>query len=514
MPILTRLVNQVLSKRLSAIDFFRKNPHMVQQRQFEYLVRTLSHTLYGKQYNVGREMTFLEFQKRLPVVTYDELSPFIERGRRGEPGVLWDTPVRWFAKSSGTTADKSKFIPVTSTYLHHCHFRGPKDVLALFTRNYPKSDIFSGKTLTLGGSHRLDMQEGSGAHSGDLSAIMIQNTPWYASFNRAPSLKVALTADFETKVRMICEETTRQNITSFAGVPSWNMVLLNEILKYTGKDNICEVWKNMELFIHGGVSFVPYREQYKRLIPSPDMKYMETYNASEGFFSIQDIPERDDMLLMLDYEIFYEFLPMEYLECPEKAVPLEDVQCGVNYAVIISSSAGLWRYMIGDTVIFTSTDPYRIKITGRTKHYINAFGEEVIVDNADRAIHEACRQTGAVIRDYTVAPVYMNEDAKGAHQWIIEFEKKPDNAERFNTVLDKTLQNVNSDYEAKRTRNTTLYPPQIIYAPQGLFYEWMKERGKLGGQNKIPRLANNRKYVDELLCIIERLGSDKQALKN
>lgn len=498
------LTNSILtafySRRLKAIDRFRRHPWEVQAEQFRLLMSYGAQTEYFKRYGMGAFASITDFQRCIPVVGYDELQHDIERVRQGEENLLWPGRTYWFAKSSGTTGDRSKYIPVTQESLKQCHFRGGKDVMAVFAYHNPDSKAFDGKSLTLGGSHRLDSM-GGGAQSGDLSAILIHNAPKWVNLVREPSMQIALIPDFEQKVEAICRRCSKQRITSFAGVPSWNLVLMNRMLEYTGENNLLEVWPDLSLFIHGGVSFAPYREQYKRLIPSGQMKYMETYNASEGFFALQDNLSTPDMLLMLDYGIFYEFLPIRDLDTPEKAVTLADVETGVNYAMIISTNGGLWRYMIGDTVEFTSLAPYKVRITGRTKSYINAFGEEIIIDNAERAVAAACAATGAKVLDYTAAPVFMEGKAKGGHEWFVEFGTMPSDVMLFVEVLDKTLQEVNSDYAAKRFRNTTLMPPQLVVARKGTFYRWMQEREKLGGQNKVPRLANDRRYIDELLKI-------------
>jgi hypothetical protein len=422
--------------------------------------------------------------------------------RDGEKDVLWPGEVKWFAKSSGTTSDKSKFIPVTREALEDCHLRGPKDVFAQYIKNYPDTKILKGKTLTLGGSHRIN-NFSNNSYYGDLSAIIIENVPFWTDFIRTPSTEIALIEEFDEKIEKIIETALDQNVTSFAGVPSWYLVLMKRVLEKTGKNNILEVWPNMEVFTHGGVNFEPYREQYKKLIPSEKMHYMETYNASEGFFGIQDNPHRDDMLLMLDYGVYYEFIPMKDWEKENpRVLTLEEVELDENYALVISTNAGLWRYIIGDTIKFTCKFPFKIKITGRTKHFINAFGEEVIIDNAERALQIACKHTGAIINEYTAGPVFMTEKSKGAHQWIIEFEKVPDDLDYFITTLDNSLKTLNSDYEAKRHKNLTLEKPHLNVAPKGTFYNWMKSRGKIGGQNKIPRLSNNRKYLDELVKML------------
>ena len=501
MPLLTQLVRLFFLRRLREIDRFRSHPAEVQQLQLQKLLRQASATAFGKEYRFDEIRDGRQFGERIPVTDYAAFGSYIDRIRRGENNVTWPTDIRWFAKSSGTTASKSKFIPVSREGLRNCHLRGPMDIVCMVADRYPESRVFSGKTLTLGGSHRLENTGGT-AQEGDLSAILIENTPRFGLRMRVPKPETALIADFERKVEAICRETVSQNVTSFAGVPSWNLVMLKKILEYTGKNNILEVWPNMELFAHGGMNFKPYREQYRQIIPSDRMKYIETYNASEGFFAIQDDPATDDMLLMLDYGVYYEFLPMQHLNDPSRAVPLEGVERGVNYALIISTCNGLWRYMIGDTVEFTSLAPYKIKITGRTRHFINAFGEEVIVDNAETALQAACEATGARIADYTAGPVYMTGQSKGSHQWIVEFSVPPADTERFADELDRALQQVNSDYEAKRFKDTTLLRPTLTVAPEGTFYRWMKERGKVGGQNKVPRLYNDRTYIDQLIRLL------------
>ncbi|MBQ4279502.1 MAG: GH3 auxin-responsive promoter family protein [Rikenellaceae bacterium] len=506
MSITAHLVNLFFTRRREAIDRFRRHPAEVQLAQLGHLLEEGARTRMGDEWGLGDIRTIEQFQARVPVTDYDRYSATIDRARRGEADILWPGSVRWFAKSSGTTGAKSKYIPVTDEGLKRCHFQGPRDVICLFADLYPDTRVFEGKTLTLGGSRRIE-REGETALTGDLSAILIENTPRWASLRRVPSVETALTPDFELKVRRICEETVAQNVASFAGVPSWNLVMLNKVLEYTGKQNLLEVWPNMELFIHGGMNFKPYREQYRRLIPSPDMKYMETYNASEGFFAIQDDPAADDMLLMLDYGVFYEFLPTDSLGNPSKAVPLEDVRTGVNYAMIISSVNGLWRYLIGDTVTFTSLTPYKIRITGRTKLYINAFGEEVIIENAESAVHAACGATGAEVAEYTAGPVYMGDRTKGAHEWIVEFARPPRDTARFADELDRALQRVNSDYEAKRFKDTTLMPPRLTVVPPGTFHRWMARHDKVGGQNKVPRLSNDRTYLDQLHALTDPAGN-------
>jgi len=502
MPLLNSIISWVNVKRLHQIDLFKKYPFDVQQEVFTNLLEQAAKTTWGIQYGYDSIYSIEEFQKRVPVSTYDDVKPYINRLREGEQNLLWPTEIKWFAKSSGTTSDKSKFIPVSNESLEDCHFRGGKDVIAFYKKERPESGVLKGKALTLGGSAEVN-NFSNNSYYGDLSAVLIENLPFWAQFIRTPAAEIALIPDFEEKLEKITRFTVNENVTSIAGVPSWNLILLRAVLDFTGKSNILEVWPNLELFTHGGISFTPYREQFKILIPSDKMNYLETYNASEGFFGIQDELGRDDMLLMLDLGIFYEFIPLNQLhDTNPKAITIGDVELGVNYALIISTNGGLWRYMIGDTVIFTSLYPHRIKISGRTKYYINAFGEEVIEDNAEKAMMKACHETGATIKEYTAGPHYMSSDSKGAHEWMIEFDTPPSNLEKFTRVLDLTLQEVNSDYEAKRYKNLTLEEPHIVSLESGTFYKWMQKRGKLGGQNKIPRLANNRKYLDELRDIL------------
>jgi len=499
MPLLTSIVKWLNFKRSTQIDLIRKYPQQVQEECFAELIQQSLDTEWGKKYKYASIEKIKDFQESVPLQLYEDIKPYVDRLRAGEQDLLWPGEIKWFAKSSGTTNDKSKFIPVSKDTLEKCHFKGGKDVLAIYTNNYPDSNIFSGKGLTLGGSHKIDNFNNQ-SYYGDLSAILIENLPFWTDFIRTPSQEVALLDKWEEKLEKIALETIRENVTSLAGVPSWNLVMIKYLLEYTGKSNLFEIWPNLELFIHGGVSFTPYRQQFKRVFPSEDFHYQETYNASEGFFAIQDDPNSDDMLLMLDYGIFYEFIPLADLENKNpKVLTISEVEKGVNYAIIISTNSGLWRYIIGDTIIFTSLFPHKIKISGRTKHFINAFGEEVIIDNAERAIKIACDKTNSIVSEYSAAPVYMKEDAKGAHEWIIEFAQEPQNMNEFVTLLDSTLMNINSDYEAKRYKNITLGIPIVHSAKPGTFLKWMEKRGKVGGQNKVPRLSNDRKYIEDIL---------------
>lgn len=465
------------------------------------LLRKASNTEVGKKYGFDSIMSVREFQERVPVQDYEGVRPMVERLRQGEKNLMWPGEIKWFAKSSGTTSTKSKFIPVTTDAMEECHFRGGKDVLAIFNHNYPDNDVFSGKCLTLGGSHQIN-NFSNDSYYGDLSAILIENMPFWTHFMRTPNQSIALMDEWEAKLEKITETTINENVTSLAGVPSWFLVLIKHVLANTGKKNLLEVWPNLELFIHGGINFTPYREQYKAIIPKEGMLYMETYNASEGFFAIQDDLTLNGMLLMLDYGVFYEFMPPDQVgkEHPT-LLTLDQVQLNTDYALVITTNGGLWRYLIGDTIRFVSLHPHRIIISGRTKLFINAFGEEVIIDNAERALQEACTATGAVVAEYTAAPMYMSAQDKGCHQWLIEFEKMPQDMERFVQSLDGTLQQVNSDYEAKRYKNLTLEKPLVTVARKGLFFDWLKSHNKLGGQNKVPRLANNRDIIDEMLAM-------------
>ncbi|MFP4019044.1 MAG: GH3 auxin-responsive promoter family protein [Bacteroidales bacterium] len=499
MQIINSLINWLNVKRIYQIELFKKHPGDVQQEQLFKITDKARDTEFGNNHGFRNIRSIKEFQANVPIHHYEDFKPYIDKSLRGENDIIWPGSIRWFAKSSGTTRDKSKFIPVSKDSLENCHFRGGKDTLALYFFNHPESKLFSGKGLTLGGSQQINKINNKSFY-GDLSAILIDNMPFWTYFVKTPSQDIALIAEWEEKLEKITSNTVMENITNINGVPSWMMVLIKHILNKTGADNILEIWPNLELFVHGGVSFQPYREQFKKLIPSNNMHYMEAYNASEGFFALQDSPERNDMLLMLDYGIFYEFIPMDEFDKENpKTLTIEEVETGKNYALVISTNGGLWRYLIGDTIRFTSLHPHRIKISGRTKHFINAFGEEIIIDNAENALDKACKETGALIKDYTAAPVYMDTQNKGKHEWLIEFEKEPSDIQQFTTILDKALQEINSDYEAKRYKDITLAPPQLDKARPGLFYDWMKKRGKLGGQNKVPRLSNNRKYIDELL---------------
>lgn len=499
MPFIPSVIKWINTKRLSQIDLFRKYPAESQQEVLMRLISGSRDTLWGREHGYSTVRTHEQFCRNVPVQTYEELIPWVERLRAGEKNVLWPGEVKWFAKSSGTTSTKSKFIPITRESLEYTHYRGAKDCLVLYTSLNPETRIFLGKGLTLGGSHQINSFSNNSLF-GDLSAILIENAPAYAELIRTPPARIALIEDFEQKMRMITEKTVEMNITSISGVPSWYLVLIRHILKTTGKSHLHEVWPGLEVFFHGGVSFAPYREQYRKLLPDPKMHFMETYNASEGFFAIQDDLTDASMLLMLDYGVYYEFIPADDLESGNtRTLTIGEVEKGVNYAMVISTDGGLWRYAIGDTVEFTGLFPHKIRITGRTKHFINAFGEEVIIDNAEKALEKACLGTKSHIIEYTAGPVYMGDESRGAHEWVIEFDREPDDPEHFTEILDTTLKTLNSDYEAKRYKDLTLARPVVRIVPAGTFYRWFRERDKLGGQNKMPRLSNGREFVESVL---------------
>jgi hypothetical protein len=499
-PIINSIASWVLKQRIHQIELFLKYPNEVQEELLMNLIRASENTFIGSQYDFASIKTYAVYSERVPVSTYEDLQPLIERTRKGEQNILWETPIKWYAKSSGTTNAKSKFIPVSNEALEDCHYKGSKDLLCLYLNNNEDSEMFLGKSLRLGGSSQI--YENNATYFGDLSAILIENMPIWAEFSSTPSNKTSLMSDWETKLTAIINETKNENVTSFAGVPSWMLVLMNRLLEETGKGNLLEIWPNLEVYFHGGVSFEPYREQYKKLLPKSDFNYYEIYNASEGFFAIQDRNNSSDLLLMLDYGIFYEFIPMDTFGTPDqKIIRLSEVELFTNYALVITTNSGLWRYLIGDTVRFTSLNPYRIRISGRTKHHINVFGEELMVENTDQAIAKACKITQTEIVDYTVAPIFMDGKEKGAHEWMIEFKKNPTDIVQFEKILDETLQSLNSDYEAKRFNNMTLNPLIINIGRENLFYDWLKERNKLGGQHKIPRLSNQRDYLEQLKSI-------------
>lgn len=496
---ITGLISKGFIPRQRALQAYDTQAESLQANQLKKLIAKACHTEWGVKHNYGNIHTYEEYIRQVPIQSYDDIKPYVERMRHGARNVLWPSQVRWYAKSSGTTNDKSKFIPVSNEGLKQMHYKGPTDCIAYYLMTRPDSRIFSGKGLILGGSHAPNYNL---KHSlvGDLSAILIENVSPLVNFLRVPSKEIALLSDFEEKMERIARSTIGRDITNISGVPSWMMAVIKRVLEITGAQSLDEVWPNLEIFFHGGVSFAPYRETYQQLIRSPRMQYRETYNASEGFFGVQNDPADPSMMLMLDYGVFYEFIPLEELGKPNPAVvPLTGVELGRNYAVVISNMCGLWRYLIGDTVRFTSKNPYKFVISGRTKHFINAFGEELVVENAEKGLQAACAATGAQVSEYTAAPVFMGTDAKCRHQWLIEFSVAPDSIEHFAQVLDDALQQVNSDYEAKRYKDITLQRLEVLPARPDLFHDWLKAKGKLGGQHKVPRLSNTREYIDEMM---------------
>jgi hypothetical protein len=506
MEVLNSFMTWIFKNRLGQIDNFKRNPVQVQEEIFWELIEAGRKTAFGKEFGFSSIKSYQDFARQVPILDYDGIKPYIDRVMKGEQFVLWNTEIEWFSKSSGTTSSRSKYIPVSEESLEECHYKGGKDMVSIYVNNFPDSRLFAGKNLTIGGTLEKNPLNPEGtAKAGDISAVIMQNLPIWAQIVRTPSLETALMSEWEAKIEKMARETMDENVVSIAGVPTWTVVLMKRILEIKGANNILEVWPNLEVFFHGAVAFGPYRSLFKELIPSDKMRYMETYNASEGFFGIQDRPESDELLLLLDYGIFYEFIPMEEWENENPiVVPLQDVEVGKNYAILISTNGGLWRYKIGDTIKFTSTYPYRFRISGRTKHFINAFGEEVIVENAEKAIAYAAENTEATILNFTAAPVYFDQSgAKGAHEWIVEFKTHPNNEEKFKELLDSQLRSINSDYDAKRHKGLALTEPIIHIAQAGLFESWLRKKGKLGGQNKVPRLANNREYLDELLPLLK-----------
>jgi hypothetical protein len=498
LQIINSFATWILKKRIHQMELFLKYPHEVQEELLFSLIKTAENTQIGKKYDFSSVKNYTTFSERVPIASYEELEPLIELTRKGEQNVFWHSNIKWFAKSSGTTNAKSKFIPVSAEALENCHYKASKDLLCLFLNNNEDSQLFTGKSLRLGGSKQL--YEDNNTFFGDLSAILIDNMPIWAEFSSTPSSKISLMGDWETKLPAIINETVNENVTSLAGVPSWMLVLLQKALETTGKSNLLEVWPNAEVYFHGGVSFEPYKEQYKKLFPKDSFKYYEIYNASEGFFAIQDQNGSDELLLMLDYGIFYEFIPMDtFGTFNQRVIRLNQVELNKNYAVVITTNSGLWRYLIGDTIRFTSLNPYRIKVTGRTKHHINVFGEELMVENTDTALAKTCKTFNCEVVDYTVAPIFMKDKEKGAHEWIIEFKNAPEDIVKFSQALDENIQAVNSDYEAKRYNNMTLNPLVLNVARENLFYDWLKQQDKLGGQHKVPRLSNERTYLENLL---------------
>lgn len=501
MKLLSPAISRFARLRNWRIEQWMQNPIATQRDVLQDLVTHGQFTEFGRKYGMNNLFTIKEFKQRIPINEYEDLKPYIERLMQGEQNLLWNTPVYWFAKSSGTTSDKSKFIPITEESLQDCHYQSAKDVLSLYYKFNPESDLLTGKGLVIGGSHQISPINDE-AQYGDLSAVLLQNTPMWASWIRTPELSIALMDEWESKIEYLAQTTIQENVTSISGVPTWTLLLIKRILEITGKNTLSEVWPNLELYLHGGVSFVPYQEQFKKLI-GKNIFYLDLYNASEGFFAAQNDAQEEGMLLFLDYGIFYEFMPVEeYGKQTPITIGLKQVEIGKNYAPVISTNGGLWRYLTGDTIQFTSIFPFKIKVSGRLKHFINAFGEELIVDNTDKAVAIAAQKTNSIISEYTAAPVYFNDEQNGAHEWLIEFERPPQNMEHFAFELDCALKSLNSDYEAKRQKDIALRKPIVHAVQKNIFNGWLRNKGKLGGQHKVPRLSNNRIYVDELLQLM------------
>ena len=500
MKLLSPAISSLARSRLWRIEAWKNHPIDAQREVLQELVTSAQYTEFGRKYNFSNLFTVRDFKAAVPIHEYNDLKPYIERMMTGEQNILWNTPVYWFAKSSGTTSDKSKFIPISDENLEDGHFKASKDVLTMYYQFKPDAELLTGKGLLIGGSHNINPVNQE-AQYGDLSAVLFQNSPFWAHWLRTPDLSIALMDEWESKIEKIAEATIKENVTSVSGVPTWTLVLFKRILEITGKKTISEVWPSLELYMHGGVSFTPYKDQFQKII-GKEINYLDMYNASEGFFAAQEKPGDDGMLLFSDHGIFYEFMPVsEYGKKEPKTIGLQDVEIGRNYAPIISTNGGLWRYLLGDTIQFTELKPFRIKVSGRLKHYMNAFGEEVIVDNADKAIAMASEKTGAIVNDYTAAPVYFSENSNGAHEWLIEFDKEPENLEAFTSEMDAALKSINSDYEAKRHKSIALGMPVVRSLKKGTFDEWLRRKGKLGGQHKIPRLSNERAFVEEILSI-------------
>ncbi len=502
MKLLSPAISRLARLRLWRIENWVSNPIAAQREVLQHLITSAQYTEFGRKYNFSKLFSIRDYKKNVPINEYDDIKHYIKRMMDGEANILWNTPVSWFAKSSGTTSDKSKFIPISDESLSDTHFKASKDVLTTYYKNYPESDLLTGKSLVVGGSHQVN-QVNDDINYGDLSAVLMQNTPFWGHWIRTPELSIALLDEWENKIEKLAQITMHENVTSIAGVPTWTIVLINRILTLSGKQYLKDVWPNLELYIHGGVSFVPYREQLDRLIGKP-INYLEIYNASEGFIAGQDKLGEEGMLLFTDHGIFYEFMPVdEYGKDDPHTTGLKDVELNKNYALVISTNGGLWRYLIGDTVQFTSLQPYKLKVTGRLKHYINAFGEELIVDNSDKAIAIASEKTQAIVTDYTAAPVFFSDNSNGAHEWLIEFNKEPEDLDKFTYELDNALKSINSDYEAKRHKNIALRMPVIHALKKGTFTEWLRSKGKLGGQHKVPRLSNERILIEEIKTMIK-----------
>ncbi len=499
MKLLSPAISSLARMRLWRIEAWKNHPVDAQREVLQDLITSAQYTEFGRKYNFSNLFNVRDFKAAVPVHEYEDLRPYIERIMKGEQNILWNTPIYWFAKSSGTTSAKSKFIPVSEESMHDGHYKASKDVLSMYYQFKPDADLLTGKGLLIGGSHSISPINEE-AQFGDLSAVLFQNSPFWAHWLRTPDLDIALMDEWESKIELIAEATIKENVTSVSGVPTWTLVLFKRILEITGKKTIGEVWPSLELFMHGGVSFTPYKEQFQKII-GKEIHYLEMYNASEGFFAAQDTPGQEGMLLFPDHGIFYEFMPVsDYGKRHPATVSLQEVETEKNYAPVISTNGGLWRYLLGDTIQFVTLNPYRVRVSGRLKHFINAFGEELIVDNSDKAIAIASEKTGALVTDYSAAPIYFSDSSNGAHEWLIEFDKEPGNLELFTKELDTALKNINSDYEAKRHKDIALSIPVVRVIKKGIFEAWLRSKGKLGGQHKVPRLSNERTFIEEILA--------------
>jgi hypothetical protein len=505
MSLINSIASWFMKKRVHQIELFMKYPLEVQDEWLKKLLKQAKDTEFGNRYGFEHINNYEQYKSLVPIQDYESLKHDIDRIRKGEQNILWPTEIKWFAKSSGTTNDKSKFIPVSPETLDGCHHNGGRDMVTLYCVNYPDTQLFTGKNLALGGSHNTDHFGNYESYHGDVSAIIMKHLPMWAEFFRAPNLNIALMNNWEEKLDALAKATMSENVTSIAGVPSWMLILIKRIFELSGKKSLSEIWPNLEVYFHGGVAIQPYYEQYQKLFNGLDVHFLELYSASEGFFGIQDDRHKKELLLMLDYGIYYEFIPVRELEQENpKVVNLEHVIIGETYAMLISNNSGLWRYKIGDLITFTSTSPFKFVISGRTQQYINVFGEELMIDNAEKALKIACEKTNSNVSEYTVAPVYMSHDKSGTHQWLIEFEDVPEDIAFFTEVLDNALKSVNSDYEAKRYNDYTIRKPEVIMLERNSFYNWLKSKDKLGGQFKVPRLSNDRKYIDQILLFVDQ----------
>ena len=499
MDLITSLIYKAMSYRLRKIERYTVDSDSIQSAQLAQVLKRFNGTAYSSKYTKEPILSYEEYRKSVPIVEYEEIRTFVEEMLKGKRGELFSEKCQWFATSSGTSGGRSKYLPVPNSHLRQCHYRGASDTLWLYLETRPDSQFFKYKSLVIGGSHSPS-QYGKETDTGDLSAILIQNMPLLGQLYRVPSKRTLLMGEWISKMQKIVEEVHTADVGSLSGVPSWMLETIMAILEKTGKQNLSEVWPNLEVFFHGGISFEPYRDKYRAIIPSDRMQYRETYNASEGFFGIQNDPLDKSLLLMQDYGIFYEFIPMSRFDDPERiAIPLCDVKMGVNYAMVVSTLGGLYRYVIGDTIQFTHLSPYKFIITGRTASYINAFGEELMVHNANDAISKVASDMGLSVLEYTAGPRFNLDKANGYHEWIIEFDKAPSDPAVFMSNLDQELRKVNSDYDAKRYADMALLMPKLIIAKKNLFKEWLVAEGKLGGQHKIPRLKNDASLLDKLI---------------